>query len=184
MSLDIISWSGTWQEPWQKDASANPAIRVVDETWHTCAMRCVAIVWQVRCVHSKGFDSPAKFVTGTLESQTEWTIRVEKRKTVCDSKRCCGSCCGLTTRTELKCNKPYCDNCKQNRGRSPLVHEAYKGVAFKRRNIIRFLRFWYDSKYEVLCHGHSARLQSGVFTAFLCAVRESRWQRWRLCRVR
>jgi len=41
--------------------------------------------------------------------------RTPKKRTVCDRKRCWGTCGALVTRENHECNKRYCQNCNQNK---------------------------------------------------------------------
>ena len=38
-----------------------------------------------------------------------------KKRSVCESKCCCGKCGVLVTGENYECNKRYCENCRQNR---------------------------------------------------------------------
>ena len=41
--------------------------------------------------------------------------RTQKKRTVCESKRFCGTCGALVARENHECNKRYCQNCNQNK---------------------------------------------------------------------
>jgi len=57
-----------------------------------------------------------------------------KRKSVCESKRCCATCGLLVTGDGHECNKRYCANCKENRDVGHLLlYETAKGRLARRQ---------------------------------------------------
>ena len=43
-------------------------------------------------------------------------------KTVCEQKKCCGMCGAFITEKKHECNKRYCENCGEKKGRTPVYH--------------------------------------------------------------
>jgi len=78
--------------------------------------------------------------------------RTPKKRTVCESKRCCVTCGALLTRENHECNKRYCQNCNPNKEASHLyfmrplknVLPAGDSVLYQNTNIRKRPR--YNSK--------------------------------------
>ena len=101
-----------------------------------------------------------------------------KRKSVCERKWCCTTCGLLVTDDSHECNKLFCANCKQNRDVGHLCYmKSLKDVLPSANDI---LRFWGESKYEVLWKGHITRIWSRLHAKVLFAM----WRCGRLRRVR
>jgi len=52
------------------------------------------------------------------------------KNSVCERKRCCGMCGGLTTRKNHGCNRHYCENSKQNKETGHLRGQNIKKPIF------------------------------------------------------
>ena len=176
-----------WRVLWQDGTSVRRITKVVGEPWRTYATRRVVTAWWACLAHLNIFAYPAKYATGTLKVRSVSIItkrRTPKKRTVCDSKRCCGTCGVILTRENHEYNKRFSQNCNQNKEASHLwpmrplknVLPACDWVLYV------FYQFEVHAEHELFGYGHVTSSKSCLYTAVLFEVRGC-GRRWTLLRA-
>jgi hypothetical protein len=85
---------------------------------HVCDQTCSEFLTNPPCL-SVGVRIPCDECKRQFRRQTCFENHKKRsgnnKKSVCERKRCCGTCVGLITRKNHECNRRYCENCKQNK---------------------------------------------------------------------